>query len=139
MHGKDYTLVINTQDSSVFVIPSEGVARRGIRIITTQRVDGMGRERKSYVYILLSLKGTMYVGVTSNLEGRVWQHKTGAFDGFTKKYRVDLLVYYEEFDTIEEAIFREKQIKGWRREKKEALVEASNSKLEDLSKDWFKD
>jgi putative endonuclease len=81
----------------------------------------------------------MYVGVTNNLERRMFEHKTGALAGFSKKYKVDLLVYYEEFESIEEAIFREKQIKGWRRDKKDALVQASNPKLEDLSKDWFKD
>jgi putative endonuclease len=93
----------------------------------------------AYVYILSSLKGTMYVGVTSNLERRMFEHKTGALAGFTKNYKVDLLVHYEEFETIEEAILREKQIKGWRRDKKDALVQARNPKLEDLSKGWFED
>ena len=90
-----------------------------------------------YVYILSSLKGTLYIGVTNDLERRVLEHKQGANSGFTKKYRVNLLVYYEEFTSIEDAILREKQIKGWRREKKRALVETLNPKWLDFAKDWL--
>ena len=92
-----------------------------------------------YVYILSSIKGTLYVGVTNNLEGRVLQHKSRAIEGFTKRYGIDLLVYYEEFDYIEDAIIREKQIKAFRREKKRKLVETINPKWKDLSKGWFDD
>jgi putative endonuclease len=92
-----------------------------------------------YVYILANMTGTLYVGVTSNLEGRMLQHKSHAIEGFTKKYKVDKLMYYEEFQYIEDAIRREKQIKGYRRNKKRALVESQNPKWEDLSEGWFDD
>ena len=89
----------------------------------------------SYVYILASQKnGTIYVGVTSDLIKRVGQHKTGFFSGFTKKYNVKLLVYYEIYRDIKEAIKREKVLKGWKREKKIALIEEENKEWEDLYK-----
>jgi len=89
---------------------------------------------KNYcVYILASRKnGTLYVGVTSNLVGRVWQHRNKVRPGFTERYRVDKLVYYENHDDIAEAIRREKCIKGWKREWKMNLIEKNNSTWEDL-------
>ena len=95
--------------------------------------------RNYYVYILSNVTGTLYVGVTSSLEGRVWQHKTGETKGFTSKYKIGLLAYYEEFQYIEDAIAREKQIKGYRREKKRALVESINPKWLDLSQGWYEE
>ena len=92
-----------------------------------------------YIYILASESGTLYVGVTSNLEGRMDQHKLGKVNGFTQKYKVKKLLYYEEFDDVYLAISREKEIKKWRREKKIALFEQSNPGWVDLSKDWFND
>jgi putative endonuclease len=92
--------------------------------------------RKYFVYMLSSIKGTLYTGVTNDLERRIWEHKTGANAGFTSKYKINLLVYYEEFDSIEDAIIREKQIKGLRRQKKRALVELVNPKWLDLSEGW---
>jgi putative endonuclease len=89
-----------------------------------------------YVYILSNKTRTIYVGVTKDLEGRVSQHKSDIQEGFTKAYRVKQLVCYEEFDNVFSAIEREKQIKGWRRSKKVALIKASNPKWQDLSKDW---
>jgi len=87
----------------------------------------------SYVYILASQKnGTLYIGVTSDLIKRIWQHKTGFYSGFTKKYNVKLLVYYEIFSDIKEAIHREKVLKGWKRNKKIALIEQTNQEWEDL-------
>jgi len=87
----------------------------------------------SYVYILASQKnGTLYIGVTSDLIRRVWQHKMGLFSGFTKKYNVKLLVYYEIFSDIKEAIHREKILKGWKRERKIALIEQANKHWRDL-------
>ncbi len=85
---------------------------------------------------MASDSGTLYVGVTGQLEGRVNQHKKGQIDGFTKKYNCNKLVYYEEFDDIEQAILREKQIKRWRRDKKEALIKKINPSWRDLSEDW---
>jgi putative endonuclease len=81
--------------------------------------------------------GTMYVGVTNNLFRRVFEHKNKVVDGFTKKYNIDRLIYFEQFQDINQAIIREKQIKSWRREKKINLVKFKNPKFENLAKDWF--
>ncbi len=78
----------------------------------------------------------MYTGVTGDLERRVYQHKHKVFEGFTKKYNVCKLVYYDSMPDVHAAIAREKEIKGWRRSKKDALVEAMNPKWEDLSLEW---
>ncbi len=86
-----------------------------------------------YVYILSSQKyGTLYVGVTSNLLKRVYEHKEGIVAGFTKKYNVNQLVYYEIYHDINEAILREKQIKKWRRNWKANLIENANPNWIDL-------
>ncbi len=87
---------------------------------------------KSYVYIMSSKTRTLYIGVTTDLKKRVSEHKQGKIMGFTKKYRVNRLVYYEIIDGIVNAIEREKQIKGWVRHKKEDLIESTNPKWEDL-------
>ena len=79
---------------------------------------------------------TIYTGVTSNLEGRVLQHKSKDIAGFTKKHDVTKLVYYEEFDEVYEAIAKEKQIKSFRRSKKSKLITSLNPKWLDLAKDW---
>ena len=89
-------------------------------------------EHQYWAYIMSSLSGTLYIGVTSDLELRVWQHKTGVFEGFSKKYSCTRLVYREEFDSVFKAISREKQLKGWRRSKKIALIERQNPRWEDL-------
>ena len=75
--------------------------------------------------------------MTTDIVGRVWQHKTGEFEGFSKKYRCNKLVWSEEFTDVTEAIAREKQIKNWRREKKVRLVESSNPDWRDLAADWY--
>ena len=94
--------------------------------------------KQSYIYIMASQKnGTIYTGVTSDLQSRVWQHKNKTFKGFTAKYNVNMLVYYEEYGRIEDAIQREKQIKGWSRKKKTDLIEKDNYLWEDLSKEWY--
>jgi putative endonuclease len=86
-----------------------------------------------FVYILASRKhGTLYVGVTGDLQGRVWQHREGVVDGFTRRYRVDRLVYFEPFDDIRVAIQREKSLKKWPREWKVNLVEGRNPDWIDL-------
>ena len=94
-------------------------------------------QRTYFVYILGSKTGTLYTGITNNLERRVLEHRQGLSDGFTKTYRVNLLLFYEEFDYIEDAIRREKEIKGWRREKKDELIASVNPRLEDLALGWF--
>lgn len=89
-----------------------------------------------YVYIMSNRTRTIYTGVTSHLEGRVLQHKSKAQAGFTQKYDITKLVYYEEYATALEAIAREKQVKTYRREKKVALINALNPKWQDLAEDW---
>ena len=90
-------------------------------------------EKQFYVYILASKRnGTLYTGVTSDLIQRVWQHKHHMVEGFTKKYRVKKLVYYEVHDNAESAITREKRIKKWRRKWKLRLIEEKNPQWTDL-------
>jgi putative endonuclease len=92
------------------------------------------RERLPCVYILArSYHGTLYTGVTSNLIGRIIQHREGTFDGFTKRHSIRTLVYYEAADTMEAAIRREKQIKRWRREYKYNVIERFNPAWNDLA------
>jgi len=89
--------------------------------------------RSYWVYILASRKhGTLYVGVTSDLSGRVYEHRAGITPGFTTKYAVHHLVYFETFGTIDEAISREKRLKRWRRDWKINLIERSNPGWVDL-------
>ena len=95
------------------------------------------RRHAYYVYILASPSGTLYIGVTNNLERRMFEHKQHVVKGFTSKYDVDRLVYFECFTDIRDAIAREKQLKGWRRDRKIALFERVNPSWVDLSKDWF--
>ena len=78
----------------------------------------------------------MYIGVTNDLQRRVYEHRQELVEGFTKKYHVHKLVYYEQTGDVKAALAREKQLKGWRREKKDALVEAMNPDWNDLSETW---
>ena len=89
-----------------------------------------------YTYIMSSLGGTLYTGVTNDILNRVLIHKQRNQPGFTQRYNVTRLVYYEETRSIHYAIAREKEIKGWRRNKKIALIESLNPKWEDLAVDW---
>lgn len=92
-----------------------------------------------YVYILANKRnGTLYIGVTNNLEKRVAEHKAKIVEGFTKKYDVSLLVYFEESSDVNSAIAREKQLKKWNRDWKIRMIEKFNPNWDDLSKDWFK-
>ena len=95
-------------------------------------------DKTFYVYILSSLSHRLYVGVTSDLEGRVWQHKNKVTAGFTKKYNIDRLMWYAETDDWHAAFEEEKRIKSWRREKKIKLIEENNAGWLDISEDWFK-
>ncbi len=97
-------------------------------------------ERNYYVYLLASGNNrVLYTGVTNDLERRVFEHIHGVIGGFTKKYRVHKLVYFEEFNDVNQAIAREKQIKGWRRDRKNQLVETENPCWIDLSEGWYED
>ncbi len=92
--------------------------------------------RTYYVYILASKSCVLYVGVTNNLERRLFEHRQKLAPGFTAKYNVTRLVYFETFENVRDAIAREKQLKPWRREKKIALIEAMNPEWRDLSAAW---
>jgi putative endonuclease len=97
----------------------------------------MKKDYNFYTYIMASESGTLYVGMTNDLERRVYEHKNNLVDGFTKKYSCHKLVYFEQFDYVEDAINREKQIKKWRREKKEFLIRTINPSWKDLSLEWY--
>lgn len=91
--------------------------------------------KQGFIYILASKRrGTIYIGVTSDLAKRIWQHKNNTVEGFTDKYDVKLLVYYEAFDEITNAIEREKQLKRWHRQWKINLIEENNPDWDDLYK-----
>ena len=90
-----------------------------------------------YVYIMTSPSGTLYTGMTSNLVRRVYEHKQRLVDGFTKKYNVTRLAYYEQTSDVQTALAREKEIKKWRRSKKIALIKSINPKWQDLSAGWY--
>jgi putative endonuclease len=93
-------------------------------------------EFAAYVYIVASKLKVLYIGVTTELEVRVFEHKSHAYPGFTAKYNVDQLVYFERFQDIQRAIAREKQLKKWSRVKKMQLVVRVNPDWRDLSLDW---
>jgi putative endonuclease len=96
------------------------------------------RDKGGFVYIMASRRnGTLYIGVTSDLPGRVWQHREGTADGFTKKYGCKMLVWFEEFGDIESAIQREKQMKSWKRLWKLRVIEEGNADWNDLYESLF--
>ena len=97
----------------------------------------MAMQRRYFVYILSSRTKRLYIGVTNDLERRVAQHKRREVEGFTSRYNIDRLVYYEETDDVHAAIEREHQIQAWRREKKVALIESVNPSWRDLAVDGF--
>ena len=88
-----------------------------------------------YVYILSNKSKTLYTGITNNLQRRVFEHKSKKIKGFTSRYNITRLVYYETTIDVKSAIAREKQIKGWVRKKKIALIESMNPEWRDLSED----
>lgn len=95
--------------------------------------------RDFFVYIAASPARTLYVGFTNDLERRMYQHKHKLVAGFTEKYGATRLVHMEGFANVDDAIAREKELKGWRREKKIALIERQNPKWWDLSRGWYDD
>src|SRR6266850_2794017 len=95
------------------------------------------KKKLYHVYIMGSLSGTLYTGITSRLQARAWEHKNKLERGFTAKYGVDRLLYYETYSQVISAISREKQIKGMLRSKKIALIESLNPSWKDLSKEWL--
>ena len=100
-------------------------------------IGGNDVDRQPAVYILASWRnGTLYIGVTSNLMARIVQHRAGSFGGFTRMYGVKRLVWFENADTMDGAIGREKQLKNWHRAWKIELIEAGNPTWRDLAEDW---
>ncbi len=95
------------------------------------------RMREYYVYIMTNGARTLYIGVTNDLVRRVFEHKEKLAEGFTKKYNITMLVYYEITGDVQAAIAREKQLKSWRRSKKIALIESSNPQWKDFSLEWY--
>jgi putative endonuclease len=95
-------------------------------------------DKRYYVYIMASLSGTLYIGVTNSIGRRCDEHKSGSGSSFTCRYEVDRLVHYEVFQYVNNAITREKQLKGWRRSRKIALIELENPSWRDLSRDFGK-
>jgi putative endonuclease len=89
-----------------------------------------------WVYIVGSSSGTLYIGFTNDIDRRIFEHKSGEFEGFAAQYGCNRLLYYEKFDNVFKAIAREKQLKGWRREKKIKLIESMNPRWQDLAETW---
>ncbi len=113
-----------------FVIP----AKAGIHIVIIKMYKTF---HQYYLYILTNKKnGTLYIGVTNNLERRMFEHKNKLVEGFTKQYGLDKLLYFETYQYINDAIKREKNMKKWKREWKINLIEKDNIEWDDLSKDW---
>ncbi|MEW5958350.1 MAG: GIY-YIG nuclease family protein [Chloroflexota bacterium] len=96
------------------------------------------RMKKYYVYIMTNRSRTLYTGITNDLNRRVYEHKHKLIPGFTSRYNITLLVYFEETTDVKAAIAREKQIKGWLRAKKIALIESVNPRWQDLSAGWYR-
>jgi putative endonuclease len=94
-------------------------------------------DQRFFVYVMASQSRVLYVGLTRNLLRRVCQHRSGALGGFTSRYRVTRLVYFEETSSVRVAITRERQLKSWSRRKKVALIESMNAGWLDLAADWF--
>jgi putative endonuclease len=118
------------------VIPS---AARNLALLPDQGAKlGVRRLKNYYVYIMASTSRTLYTGVTRNLERRVLQHRRKLLGGFTARYKINRLVYFEVSGEILGAIAREKQIKSWSRKKKIALIESVNRDWKDLSAAWYK-
>ncbi len=116
------------------------VGKNRLLEMTERRIadsDGIAAMTQNYyIYIMTNRSRTFYVGITNNLEQRVYEHKQKLIDGFTKRYNISRLVYYEVFTDVRDAIAREKKVKDWRREKKIALIESMNPTWKDLSTEW---
>ena len=92
--------------------------------------------KQYYVYILSNKRGTLYIGMTNDLERRLYEHKSKTIPSFTSKYNIDRLLYFEAFPNPNDAIIAEKRIKGWKRERKIELIKTMNPTMKDLSEEW---
>ena len=115
-------------------MPPQGVLPKQLVLTSSAVRDGF--HYKFWVYIMVSRTGTLYTGITGYFDKRIMQHKMDSIESFTKKYKIHRLVYYEIYDQVQRAISREKQLKGWRREKKIVLVEKMNPRWQDLAENW---
>ena len=110
-------------------------------VILSEAASSLAKKRSARptycVYIMCSLSGTLYIGMTGNLHKRAFEHKFHRIEGFTDDYDVERLLYWESYDDVHKAIGREKQLKGWRRAKKVVLIESMNPQWLDLSKAWY--
>ena len=97
----------------------------------------MAREYRFYVYIMASRSLNFYIGLSNSIRRRVWEHKTGQDESFTKRYNINRLVWYERFQYFNNAVDREKRLKKWSRAKKIALITYKNPTWIDLAEDWF--
>jgi putative endonuclease len=128
-------LFVIPTESQPFCHPDRSAAKwRDLAIENIQRYNTL--VKTYYVYIMTNKSGTLYVGLTNNIKRRVYEHKIKAVPGFTCKYSIDRLIYFETHSDAVSAIAREKQIKPWRREKKLNLIKSQNPALKDLSEDW---
>jgi putative endonuclease len=100
---------------------------------------GMHRTQRFFVYMMTNnpKSAILYIGITGSLRRRVWHHKQKLIQGFTSRYNLTRLVYYEQFIYPDAAIAREKEMKGWRRSKKIAAIESTNPEWDDLARDWY--
>jgi putative endonuclease len=96
----------------------------------------MGREKRYYVYIITNPSRTLYTGITNNLRRRIDEHQRKLVPGFTAKYNINRLVYFDVFEDVRNAIDCEKKVKSWTRAKRVALVDSRNPKWDDLSREW---
>jgi putative endonuclease len=107
--------------------------------VRATQVTSVWNQKTYYVYILASKRnGTLYIGVTNDLAFRVWQHKNGQLPGFTKQYGVKMLVYFEMFEDVHDALHRETRLKKYKREWKINLIQKDNVAWRDLAADWYK-
>ena len=144
--GTIVEIVILSEDFSpgrrIRAVPPSGTNHRTVTARTASslaiRDDEAMNERRYAVYIMASRSHNLYIGVTNDIVRRTREHKNHTFEGFTARYHVDRLVWYEVYPYIRTAIAREKQLKGWVREKKLQLIEAMNPTWQDLSEDWGK-
>ena len=97
----------------------------------------MSKNYNFYVYIMANINGVLHIGITNNLERRVYEYKKEIFSGFSEKYKCKKLVYCEDFRYIQEAISREKQLKGWNRNKKDNLIKRDSPNFNNLNEKWF--
>jgi putative endonuclease len=97
----------------------------------------MKSNNQYFIYIITNKTGTLYIGLTNNIKKRIYEHKNKLIEGFTKKYNIDRLLYFETFRDMDSAIAREKTLKGWLRKKKLELIRDSNPEWKDISEKWY--